>query len=673
MKYTFVSYSSKDAEIATAFREIFSQRDIPVWMAPDSILPGQSYLEAINKAIRGCSCVVFLLSRNSLKSKWVAKELERAVNYNKTIVRVDLENARLNDTFEMLVSDCQAIPLYDMANDKETLENIINSVASYLKITTPKKGKSAPDKVTKQTSSSKESAKVTPTSSAPARQSAPQAKKKDEPDFSKGRAFVKVPHDKYVPPVLSAPSPSTESESSKEDHDSKSAAIVSALGMFGIGCEVVGVEEGASYSLYKLAVTMPKGKSVATLANLEKDLAMYLGAQTVRLIIPIPGTTSVGIEVPNKNKHALHLGVFLNSPDFSSSSNLDLLIGVDATGKAHLENLNDIPNMIIGGVTGSGKSVFANSILVNLMCKASPDQVRFILIDPKRVEFSAYNGLPHLLFGEVICDLDKSVNALRWVVAEMDKRYSILAKYHAHTIDEYNSLAISAWQGKMPHIVVVVDELSDLMVTRQKEVEDNVAHITRLSRAVGIHLILSTQRPSVNVITGTIKSNVATRVAFKTISPIDSRVLIDQMGAERLEGNGDMLFMSPKTRSPLRLQGAFIQMEEVKKIVDFVKLHNTNYAFDSSFNEMAAPTLQDNEKPKLTPELLDALKLFVEDGIVSVSYLQRKRGIGYNKAAKFVDILQDLKLVDGPDLAHLKVSIAKEDFEALLLYHSEDN
>lgn len=497
--------------------------------------------------------------------------------------------------------------------------------------------------------------------------------------------YQATPKKPYVAPPLSLLLPPDPDVDQNEDYEEKKRALVDKLAFFDVSAEVTNIQVGPTFSLYTMSVVMPKGRTVSTLTSYEHDIAMAMEQESVRILAPIPGKNAVGIEVPNKHRKMVRISELIQAPKFNqATSPSTCILGKDLYGNDHICDIRDLPHMLVAGATGAGKSCCINSIIVSLLYKASPDEVRLILIDPKRVELSVYEGIPHLMLDEIICDVDKAIRALNWAITEMLRRIEFFKQMGYRNIEDYNADCQTTGNEKMPRIVIIVDELADLMDNGKKAVEDAINRIARLARAVGIHLILATQRPSVDVVSGTIKNNLPSRIAFKVTSGPDSRTILDAGGADKLLGNGDMLFMTPKTSLPTRMQGAFISNPEVKKVVDFLKANNESY-FDPNVKD--AIFKEQEEKPEAKeskldrrkqreeypPELFDALRLGMEESI-SASYLQRKLGLGWQKAARIGDIMKDLGVLvpDEKDpKKRSRVNMTEEEYEQFVAEHSK--
>ena len=487
----------------------------------------------------------------------------------------------------------------------------------------------------------------------------------------------------YVAPPISLLNPPAPEIDQNEDYEQKKEQIINTLAFFSITGEVIDIMVGPTFTMYKLRVEMPRGRTIGYISSLESDIAMKMEAGSVRIIAPIPGENAVGIEVPNKHRRNVNLSEIIQSPEFNNAkAPATFALGKNLYGQSRVVEIKKLPHVLIAGATGAGKSCCINSIIVSLLYKASPDDVRLILIDPKRIEMSVYAGIPHLLMDEIICDTDKAIRALNWAISEMERRIKFLADVNYRDIDEYNADCQKNGYEKMPRIVIIVDEFADLMSTGKKAVEDTVNRIARLARAVGIHLMLATQRPSVDVISGTIKNNFPSRVAFKVTSSFDSKTILDTGGADKLLGYGDLLYMMPGASDLERMQGAFISNEEVKKVVDFVKAKNDAY-FDNNIKDAIfkdkeeekpaqSKDAREGNKDKIPPELFDALQLGIElreeqDAPISISFMQRRLGLGWPKAAKIYDKMDLMGYLtpDEHDPKKKKVNITYEELEEL--------
>ena len=410
------------------------------------------------------------------------------------------------------------------------------------------------------------------------------------------------------------------------------------LSDFGVNVKVVDIERGPVITRYELQPA--PGVKIQSISSLADDLALALSASAVRILAPIPGKNRVGIEVPNGSSAAVFLkDVMIQKHSRSTVSKLDLAIGKDTSGKAIVTDLSDMPHLLVAGTTGSGKTVCLNSLIMSILFNASPSEVKFIMIDPKMVELVPYNDLPHLLC-PVITDAKKAAPALNWIVMEMESRYKSFNKEGVRNIKGYHAKGLL-----MPYIVVVVDELADLMQVSAKAVEGAIARLAQLARAAGIHLILATQRPSVDVITGVIKANFSSRISFKVASKVDSRTVLDTNGAETLLGKGDFLFMKTGDTKPMRGQCCFVSDEEITRVIDFIKKqgqpeYNENVLKPAASSGMGGS----DEKDEMYDE---AVRVVVETNQASVTILQRRLRLGYSRAARLIDMMEQHGLV-GP-------------------------
>jgi S-DNA-T family DNA segregation ATPase FtsK/SpoIIIE len=420
--------------------------------------------------------------------------------------------------------------------------------------------------------------------------------------------------------------------------------IKATLESFNIPVEMGDVNVGPTVTQYEL--TPAEGVKLSRITALQDDLALALAAHPLRIEAPIPGKSAVGVEIPNTSAEMVRLKTLLQSKEFRTrKGNLEVALGKDVSGKAWTTPIDKMPHLLVAGATGSGKSVCLNTIIVSLLYQNSPETLRFIMVDPKKVELSAYADIPHLLT-PVITDTKKTVNALKWAVAEMERRYTLLQKASKRNIETYNE-AVS--EDKLPYIVFVIDEMADLMVSARAEVETLIIRLAQMSRAIGIHLVLATQRPSVDVITGLIKANVPTRIAFAVASAMDSRTILDATGAEKLVGKGDMLFSNPQYKKPVRIQGVFLSEEEVHDVCEFIKDNAGEPDFVEGVTEkQTSDGGVDFSDPNDGDELFDdAKEIVVMSGKASTSFLQRKLKIGYSRAARIMDLLEDAGVV-GP-------------------------
>ena len=430
--------------------------------------------------------------------------------------------------------------------------------------------------------------------------------------------------------------------------------LVSTLESFGVKTRMLDISRGPSVTRYELQPQA--GVKISRITGLADDIALNLATAGVRIEAPIPGKAAVGIEIPNKTRTMVTLRSLLESPEFATSkAPLTFALGKDIAGKCQVGNLAKMPHLLIAGTTGSGKSVCTNSIIMSFLYRCSPEKLRLILIDPKMVEFAQYNGIPHLLM-PVVTEPRKAAGALGSAVAEMERRYKLLAENGVPNIEEYNALAeMDESIEKMPYIVIVIDELADLMMVAGKEVEDYICRIAQKARAAGMHLIVATQRPSVDVITGLIKANIPSRIGLSVMSQIDSRTILDTGGAEKLLGNGDMLYMPVGVNKPVRVQGTFVRSAEIRAVIDFIKKHSAadyDEEMIAHMDKLAAAekggAADGGEgSDARDPMFSQAAEVVIEAGQASTSLLQRRCKLGYARAARIIDELEQAHIV-GP-------------------------
>ncbi len=422
------------------------------------------------------------------------------------------------------------------------------------------------------------------------------------------------------------------------------AVIQETLAKFNIDVAMRDVNVGPTVTQYTLKPS--DGVKLSKITNLDRDLALSLAAHPIRIEAPIPGKSLVGVEIPNQKAATVRLKNILTSETFKNRrSKLSVVLGLDVSGHPQIADITRMPHLLIAGSTGSGKSVSINSLLLSLLYQNSPNELKLILVDPKRVELSLYNDLPHLL-APVIVEPEKTVSALKWAIIEMERRYQLLQGAGKRNINDYNTI-----KGKegMPYIVIVIDELADIMAVANKEVEGLICRLAQMARAVGIHLVLATQRPSVDVITGLIKANIVTRIAFSVASQVDSRTILDQSGAEKLLGNGDMLFTSAEFSKPKRIQGTFIAEKEVKGVTDFVKA-NGSPEYNKEVLEQKVGGVKGGDFDVPDDDLfLDAVDCVIRSNKASSSLLQRRLRIGYARAARLLDLLEERGVVGPAD------------------------
>ncbi|HTZ39566.1 MAG TPA: DNA translocase FtsK 4TM domain-containing protein [Syntrophales bacterium] len=468
--------------------------------------------------------------------------------------------------------------------------------------------------------------------------------------------------------------PRRDTKQRRENLIANARLLEKKLADFGVEGKVVEVKPGPVITMYELEPA--PGVKINRIANLSDDLALALKAPSVRIVAPIPGKAAIGIEIPNPERDAVHLRDAIDNEAFAQAKHrLPIALGEDITGMPVIADLVRMPHLLIAGTTGSGKSVFLNALICSLMFKAPPDEVKFILIDPKRLELSAYEGLPHLLH-PVVVDPKEAAQVLRWAVEEMESRYRIIGETGEKSIDRFNRFVEKKQQGReriiedgqdqppiaeaagpepkplparLPYLVIIIDELADLMMVAQRNVEESLTRLAQMARASGIHLILATQRPSVDVITGIIKANFPTRISFQVSSKVDSRTILDQLGAEHLLGQGDMLFMPPGTSKLQRIHGAFVSDREISRIVSFIRKQEAP-VYDESIQKFKVES-QEGEKTEgdFDEKYDEAVELVTELGQASVSLVQRYLKVGYNRAARMIERMEKEGVVGPSD------------------------
>lgn len=497
----------------------------------------------------------------------------------------------------------------------------------------------------------------------PKRAAKPQSESKPAPKVIEVPPAAPEVPDYVFPPIDLLPYKEQTGGDSQSEMAASAQKIVDTLENFNIHTRVVGISRGPAVTRYEIAPEM--GTKVSAITNRSDDVSLSL-ASTVRISGVIPGKSAIGIEVPNKNVSIVYLRSLIDSDEFrNAKSKVTAGLGIDLAGTKVFLDVAKMPHLLIAGATGMGKSVCMNSLIVSILYKARPDEVKFIFIDPKKVEFSMYNGIPHLLV-PVVFDPKKAAGALHWAVTEMERRYDILEATGKRNLAQYNEATKDdPTAERLPQIIIVIDELADLMTTAPDDVETSINRIAAKARAAGMHLIIGTQRPSVDVITGTIKSNIPSRIACKVSSQIDSRTILDTAGAEKLIGRGDMLFSPVGSMSPTRVQGAFVDEAEIEKIVAFIKEHSEEKEYDKkivdSINKEAelcgkkgkaqsgaGDDAEDGDQPE-DNMLKAAIELAIDEKKISTSLIQRRLSLGYGRAAKLIDVMERRGIVSAPD------------------------
>ena len=474
-----------------------------------------------------------------------------------------------------------------------------------------------------------------------------ESESEEEPEFKEGVKTEQSRFDDYTVPLhLLAEPDSSAPQDSRQELQAKGELLVQKLKDFDVSGTLRAIQQGPVVTVFEYEPA--PGTRVKNISNLDKDIALYMSATSVRIIAPIPGTNAVGIEMPNKYRATVYIKELFQSPEFiKSKSPLSVALGKDSVGRPYMADVAKMPHMLVAGTTGSGKSVALNVMICSMLYKSSPDMVKFIMVDPKAVELSIYDGIPHML-APVVTDPKLAISVLKNVVAEMDRRFNVFKDYSVRSMDAYNDIVKADGSEKpMPYIVVVVDEFADLMMVAGKDVETSIIRIAQKARAAGIHLIIATQRPDANVITGLIKSNMPARLGLRVSQSKNSLIILDQTGAETLLGRGDSLFLPPTSGDLVRVHGAFISDKEVQDIVRYLKTLGEPEYDISMVKEETETGSFDNEDED--PEYEKALEIAYEKGSVSISMIQRQLRIGYNKAARIVEMMEKRGIVGPSD------------------------
>ncbi len=528
----------------------------------------------------------------------------------------------------------------------------INTVHNYL-VTLSVKHRERREKAKKRVQSVKKKAekknqKIEIRTSAPKPIKAAPAPKQEVFDFMKNGSRYQLPPFSFLEDPERPPASSDD-----ENLRVKSQLLEKKLEDFGVHGKVVAVSPGPVITTFEYEPA--PGVKINKIVNLSDDLALALRAISIRIVAPIPGKAVIGIEVPNVDRATVRFKEIVASTDFDrSASNLSLCLGKDIVGNPVVAELDKMPHLLIAGATGTGKSVALNSMICSILYKSTPDEVKLIMVDPKRIELSSYNGIPHLIT-PVVVDAKKATNALFWAVREMERRYELLSENNARNVRQFNKKAEkekkSGAEGgleKLPYLVIVIDELADLMMLASRDVEVTLTRLAQMARAAGIHLILATQRPSVDVLTGIIKANFPTRLTFQVSSKTDSRTIIDSNGAENLLGSGDMLFLPPGTAKLQRIHGAYISEDELSRIVTFLKSQEKP-EYDENVTETAAPSDTSSEEQEYDERYDDAVALITRKRQASISMIQRHLRIGYNRAARIIEVMEKEGVVGPSD------------------------
>ena len=434
---------------------------------------------------------------------------------------------------------------------------------------------------------------------------------------------------------------------------------------FGIDAKVVGVIHGPTVTRYEIHPA--PGVKISKITNLSNDIALSFAVASVRIEAPIPGKNAVGIEVPNRKRINVYLKEILQSSEFQNGKyKIPIALGIDIGGKPIISDLTELPHLLIAGATGSGKSVCINNIILSILYKLNPETVKFIMIDPKRVELNIYNGIPHLLI-PIVTDASQAIKVLNWSISEMEKRFKIFAEAGVRNLDGYNEYVINMNNDTepLPYIIIVIDELADLMLSSPVKAEESLCRLAQMTRATGIHLIIATQRPSVDIITGSIKVNFPSRIAFAVSTQVDSRTILDVNGAEKLLGNGDMLFSPVGVSKPIRAQGAFVVEKEIRNVVSYLMKHSPSPEYEQEVLEYkkSKGLMQETVEEEEDELFNDAVSIIINSKQASISILQRKLRIGYTRAARLIDVMEKKRIVGPYDGRNpRKILISNEEY-----------
>ncbi|MGB2782713.1 MAG: DNA translocase FtsK [Atribacterota bacterium] len=484
-------------------------------------------------------------------------------------------------------------------------------------------------------------------------------------DYQKPKQELKV--DRYqVPPLSLLSDPYAEEKTdSKLNIEENVKILENTFTNFGISAKVVGVIQGPTVTRYEIHPA--PGVKISKITNLSNDIALSFAVASVRIEAPIPGKNAVGIEVPNRKRINVYLKEILQSSEFQNGKyKIPLALGIDIGGKPIIADLTELPHLLIAGATGSGKSVCINNIILSIIYKLNPEVVKFLMVDPKRVELNIYNGTPHLLM-PIVTDTNQAIKVLNWAISEMEKRFKKFAEVGVRNLDGYNEYVININNDTdpLPYIIIIIDELADLMLSSPAKAEESLCRLAQMTRATGIHLIIATQRPSVDIITGSIKVNFPSRIAFAVSTQVDSRTILDINGAEKLLGNGDMLFSPVGASKPIRAQGAFVVEKEIKNVVSYLMKHCPSVEFEQEVLDYKKNNniLQETEEEEEDELFNEAVSIIINNKQASISILQRKLRIGYTRAARLIDVMEERRIVGPYDGRNpRKIIISNEEY-----------
>ncbi len=589
MHDVFISYKAEEFGQADTLRAALAVAGISCWMAPNSIPHGSNYAIEIDKAISDCEVLVLILSSKAQDSIWIPKEIDLALNYGKIVIPFAIENCPLRGAFKFYLTNVQRLNAYE--DSQSATDELIRMIEGLI---------------------------------------GPKTEKRAKPE----KTF-----DDHL-----ADFPALKRRETPSDDDTKEKAEILCNKFESLRIKIKKIEYTRGAAVTRFEVYPAEDVKISKIISSQSDIELALGRR-IRIEAPIPGKPAIGIEIPNKKPHVVELGSMINSEEFEKSkAKLPICIGKDVEGRSVIIDLAKMPHLLIGGQSGSGKSICLNSIVTSLISKLSPDEVKFVLIDTKKIEMAIYRDMPHL-YRPVITDLSEAANALEAMVEEMERRYSLLESACVRDLDSYNDRLAKDSPGAspLPRIVIVIDDLHDLMFTVRDRAEMAIMRIAQKARAAGIHIVVSTMRVTVDVISGLIKANIPSRISFSVASMIESRILLDCSGAEKLSRGGDMLFLPVGSMSPTRLQGAFIHDREVICIVDRLK---SKYAPPkepkADLNADPEP-LADKHKELML--FYDIVKFAVSRGELTTSAVQRNFNLGFGRSAKIIDRMEELGFI----------------------------
>ena len=630
-KYIFVSYAHRDTKLVLPIITALQDNGFRIWY-DNGIEAGTEWPESIAEHIENCAVALLFISENALESQNCRREINFAISEGREILAIYLSDVKMTSGMKMQLGTVQAM-FYNRFN---SMESFMLSLCETRLLQPCRSG------YTKGVGE-KTAAKKT---------AAPKATQKKNTDTESDGGFS-MANASYQ---LNVSDDTNLDELSKEINEC-AEKIIDILSSFKINASITGVDRGPRITRYEL--TLAPNVSVRKIINIEDDIALNLRVSGVRIVAPIPGKSAVGIEVPNKQADLVRFSEIIASEEYKSmTSDTAVCIGVDVAGNPIFGDVKKFPHLLLCGTTGMGKSVFLHTMILSILEKAKPEEVKLLLIDPKKVEFLSYSAMPHL-YMPIVTEAREAVGTLYFLLDEVQRRFELLLSNGMRSIDQYNSAqkANPAIGPYMPRLVVVIDELADLMMFSRKHVEECIMQLAQKARAAGIHLILATQRPRTDVITGVIKANIPTRICFAVASQVDSRIALDTSGAEKLLGRGDMLYLTNVLSSPIRVQGAYVSDKEIKEAVDlkFWLFGSARYdakasaAAEEAAERIFGPKNDENARVGMLHDLKfrNAVEIVINEKACSASLLQRRMSIGYAKAAKYIDAMEEIGIV-GP-------------------------